>query len=95
VMDTPAPQVREHSLHGPHSLQPPWIASGLSPIVTHCWFRHHCKSNQHWTAVQYLSKAATTKIIRYLKYFTHCLFVCLFTWTNRNTWSIMQQMLVF
>lgn len=45
VIDTPAPQVREHSLHGPHSLQPPWIASGRSPIVTHCWFKHHCKSS--------------------------------------------------
>jgi hypothetical protein len=45
VIDTPAPQVREHSLHGPQSLQPPWIASGRSPIVTHCWFKHHCKSS--------------------------------------------------
>lgn len=45
VIDTPAPQVREHSLHGPQSLQPPWIASGRSPIVTHCWFKHHCNSS--------------------------------------------------
>lgn len=40
-IDTPAPQVLEHSLQGPHSPQPPSTGAGGSIISTHLWFWHH------------------------------------------------------
>lgn len=47
MMDTPAPQDLEHSLHGLQSPQPPSIADGASTIGTHLWFWHHCPPKKH------------------------------------------------
>ena len=44
---TPPPQLLEQEDQLLHSPQPPSIASGFSPMVTHFWLTHHCGSKTY------------------------------------------------